>query len=62
MLNSIALLDFDVICFQDLLISVLSTVLVPSRTEHSKDISDKVLSGVIYESAMVGDQYVWSHM
>ncbi|CAK9145232.1 unnamed protein product [Ilex paraguariensis] len=38
---------------EDLLISVLSTVLVPSRTEHSKDISYKVLSGVIYESAML---------
>lgn len=40
--------------FQDLLLSILNTVLVPSPYSHCEDARHDVLSGAIYGSAEVG--------
>lgn len=40
--------------FQDSLLSILQTVLVPSPSSESGDSFHSILSGAIYESAMVG--------
>lgn len=42
-------------CFQENLLSILSTVLVPSEAD-SEVYSRKVISGVAYGSAMVGEK------
>lgn len=42
------------IFFQDLLLSILETVLVPSPCSHCEDARSDILSGAIYGSAEVG--------
>lgn len=46
--------DCDISCFQDLLLSILSSVLVPFPSGNCHEASQNVLSGVTYGSAMVG--------
>lgn len=41
------------ICFQESLLSVLKMVLVPSPSFRSEDISRSIISGAIYDTAMV---------
>lgn len=46
-------LDFSFLCFQESLLSVLKMVLVPSPSARSEDISRSIISGAIYDTAMV---------
>lgn len=41
------------ICFQESLLSVLKMVLMPSPSARSEDISGSIISGAIYDTAMV---------
>lgn len=41
---------------QDSLLSILRMVLVPSPSVNSDDISNSVISGAVYDNAMVGDR------